>query len=107
MRRVAERVGIRAPSIYDHLPDEQALEAAVFADGLRELAEASEAAAASPGDPLAAPTETYRGFARARAARAFAPRDGDAGAHRSLPARRRHRRRVAHGLAGLSRPAGG
>ena len=30
MRRLAERLGIRAPSIYKHLPDKQALEAAII-----------------------------------------------------------------------------
>jgi AcrR family transcriptional regulator len=34
MRRVAERVGIRAPSLYKHLPDKRALEAALISDGL-------------------------------------------------------------------------
>lgn len=40
MRRVAERVGIRAPSIYKHLPDKQALEAALISAGFEEWAEA-------------------------------------------------------------------
>jgi AcrR family transcriptional regulator len=40
MRRVAERVGIRAPSIYKHLPDKEALEAAVISAGFEEWAEA-------------------------------------------------------------------
>jgi AcrR family transcriptional regulator len=40
MRRVAERVGIRAPSIYKHLPDKQALEAALISAGFDEWAEA-------------------------------------------------------------------
>ena len=39
MRRVAERVGIRAPSIYKHLPDKQALEAALISAGFEEWAE--------------------------------------------------------------------
>src|SRR4029453_13547788 len=34
MRRLAERVGIRAPSLYKHLPDKAALEAAIIATGL-------------------------------------------------------------------------
>jgi AcrR family transcriptional regulator len=30
MRRLADRLGIRAPSIYKHLPDKRALEAAII-----------------------------------------------------------------------------
>jgi AcrR family transcriptional regulator len=40
MRRVAGRVGIRAPSIYKHLPDKEALEAALISAGLEEWAQA-------------------------------------------------------------------
>jgi AcrR family transcriptional regulator len=65
MRRLAERVGIRAPSIYKHLADKEALEVALIADGLRELTEACEAAVAGADDPLAALAVAYRGFARA------------------------------------------
>ena len=43
MRRLAERLGIRAPSLYKHLPDKAALEAAIIATGLEEAAEAFEA----------------------------------------------------------------
>ena len=48
MRRVAERVGIRAPSIYKHLPDKQALEAAVISAGFEDLAEVFESAGETP-----------------------------------------------------------
>jgi AcrR family transcriptional regulator len=48
MRRVAERVGIRAPSIYKHLPDKQALEAALISAGLEAWAERFEAAEQTP-----------------------------------------------------------
>ena len=65
MRRVADRLGIRAPSIYKHLPDKEALEVALIADGLREFAEACEAATAGASDPLAALGGAYRAFARA------------------------------------------
>ena len=65
MRRVADRLGIRAPSIYKHLPDKEALEVALIADGLREFAEACEAATAGATDPLAALGGAYRAFARA------------------------------------------
>jgi AcrR family transcriptional regulator len=40
MRRLAERLGIRAPSIYKHLPGKEALEAAVISDGFAEFAAA-------------------------------------------------------------------
>ena len=49
MRRIADRIGIRAPSIYEHLPDKRALEAAVE----------------GRGDPLAALAGAYRAFALA------------------------------------------
>jgi AcrR family transcriptional regulator len=44
MRRLAERLGIRAPSLYKHLPDKAALEAAIIATGLEDAAAAFEAA---------------------------------------------------------------
>ena len=59
MRRVAERVGIRAPSIYKHLPDKQALEAALISAGLEEWAEAFE------GDSPEELGRTYRAYALA------------------------------------------
>jgi AcrR family transcriptional regulator len=39
MRRLAERLGIRAPSIYKHLPDKETLEAALISEGMAQLAE--------------------------------------------------------------------
>jgi AcrR family transcriptional regulator len=59
MRRVAERVGIRAPSIYKHLPDKQALEAALISAGLEEWAEGSE------GDTPEDLGRAYRAYALA------------------------------------------
>ena len=44
MRRLADRLGIRAPSLYKHLPDKTALEAAIIATGMEEAAAAFEAA---------------------------------------------------------------
>ena len=44
MRRLAERLGIQAPSLYKHLPDKTALEAAIIATGMEEAAAAFEAA---------------------------------------------------------------
>jgi AcrR family transcriptional regulator len=63
MRRVADRLGIRAPSIYKHLPDKQALETAVISAGFEEQAAAFEAAIEGGGDPLASLARAYRAFA--------------------------------------------
>jgi AcrR family transcriptional regulator len=55
MRRLAEQMGIRAPSLYKHLPDKTALEAAIIATGFEEAAARFEAAVegATSGDPTA------------------------------------------------------
>jgi AcrR family transcriptional regulator len=63
MRRVAERIGIRAPSIYKHLPDKHALEAALISAGFAECAEVFEAALDGAEDPLAALAYAYRDYA--------------------------------------------
>ncbi|MGD0713396.1 MAG: WHG domain-containing protein [Gaiellaceae bacterium] len=62
MRRLAERLGIRAPSLYKHLPDKRALESALISEGLAELAERFEQALAGAADPLAALADAYRRF---------------------------------------------
>jgi len=60
MRRIADRLGIKAPSLYKHLPDKQALEAALISTGF------AEAAAATAGTTdLAAVVTAYRGYATA------------------------------------------
>ena len=66
MRRLAGSLGIRAPSLYKHLPDKAALEAALIAAGFEALAERFEAAEAEPGDALAAIAAAYRSFALER-----------------------------------------
>jgi AcrR family transcriptional regulator len=63
MRRVAERVGIRAPSIYKHLPDKEALEAALISAGFAEWAEVFEAAVGE-GEALVALARAYRDYAK-------------------------------------------
>jgi AcrR family transcriptional regulator len=64
MRRLADRVGIRAPSLYKHLPDKAALEAAIIATGLQDAAAAFEAAVeGSGGGGLVALAAAYRRFA--------------------------------------------
>jgi AcrR family transcriptional regulator len=53
MRRLAEQLGIKAPSLYKHLPDKTALEAAIIATGFEEAAARFEAAVegATSGGP--------------------------------------------------------
>ena len=68
MRRIAERLGIRAPSLYKHVPDKQALEAAIISAGFEEQAAAFEQVLEqAPDDPLGALATAYREFARAPA----------------------------------------
>jgi AcrR family transcriptional regulator len=70
MRRIADALGIKAPSLYKHIPDKTALEALVVADGFAELSDVLEAAAADAtagpqahaAGPLAAIAAAYRGF---------------------------------------------
>lgn len=64
MRRVAARLGIRAPSLYEHLADKQALEAALISAGFEESAELFAAAVHGSDEPLAALAAAYRDFAR-------------------------------------------
>jgi AcrR family transcriptional regulator len=59
MRRIADRLGIKAPSLYKHLPDKQALEAALISDAFAEMAEAFA------GHTLQELATTYRAFATA------------------------------------------
>ena len=63
MRRVADELGIKAPSLYKHLPDKAALEAAIIAGGFQEAAMAFEAATNGGADPLAALVRAFRDFA--------------------------------------------
>jgi len=65
MRRVADRLGIRAPSIYKHLPDKRALENALISDAFEEQAAGFAAALEDGGDPLTALAASYRSFALA------------------------------------------
>ncbi|WP_415950661.1 TetR/AcrR family transcriptional regulator [Streptomyces sp. KLOTTS4A1] len=59
MRALAERLGIKAPSLYKHFPDKAAVELELIVLGLRETAEALEAAAGS----LPSVMEAYRAYA--------------------------------------------
>jgi AcrR family transcriptional regulator len=65
MRRLADRLGIRAPSLYKHLPGKAALEAAVIATGLEDIAVALNAALDGATAPLVALAAAYRAFALA------------------------------------------
>jgi AcrR family transcriptional regulator len=65
MRRIAEVVGIRAPSLYKHVPGKEALEVAIIITGFEEAAAAFEAATDGAPEPLAAFVEAYRAFAQA------------------------------------------
>jgi AcrR family transcriptional regulator len=63
MRRLAERLGIRAPSIYKHLPDKQALENELISAGFEEQADLFAAALENAEDPITAIAAAYREFA--------------------------------------------
>jgi AcrR family transcriptional regulator len=62
MRRLAEVVGIRAPSIYKHLDGKAAVEVALVEDGLFDMGDALHRAVADPGDhrPVASLLGAYR-----------------------------------------------
>jgi AcrR family transcriptional regulator len=66
MRRLAEQLGIRAPSLYKHVPDKATLEVAIIATGLEDLAAALDATVEGAAEPLAALTVAYRTFALSR-----------------------------------------
>jgi AcrR family transcriptional regulator len=63
MRRLGDRVGMRAPSIYEHFRDKQALVAALISVGFEEQGDLF-ARAAESANPLPALAAAYRDFAR-------------------------------------------
>lgn len=63
MRRIADRIGIRASSLYEHLRDKQAVEAALISIGFEEQAELFAQAVHGSADPLASLAAAYRDFA--------------------------------------------
>jgi AcrR family transcriptional regulator len=65
MRAIAERIGIRAPSLYKHFSDKQHLEVAMIAAGFRDAAGAFAAAIDGAQDPLASLAGAYRRWALA------------------------------------------
>jgi AcrR family transcriptional regulator len=64
MRNLAERLGIRAPSIYKHFSGKEALEAALISQGFEEQAALFEAMSAQSEDPVSAIAAAYREFAQ-------------------------------------------
>ncbi|HWH93332.1 MAG TPA: TetR/AcrR family transcriptional regulator [Baekduia sp.] len=66
MRNVAAEIGIRAPSLYEHVADKRALESAIVATGLHEQGAAlSQALLDDHGDPLMAVGQAWRRWAHA------------------------------------------
>ena len=64
MRRIADRLGIKAPSIYKHLRDKQSVANALISDGFVEIADAFKQTLADTTEPpLAALAHTYRRYA--------------------------------------------
>ncbi|HEY2427408.1 MAG TPA: WHG domain-containing protein, partial [Acidimicrobiales bacterium] len=53
MRRLGQAIGIRAPSIYKHLPDKRAVEVALIEAGLDEMGDVLHRAVAQAGDETA------------------------------------------------------
>ena len=65
MRRLADAVGIRAPSLYKHFPDKAAVEIALIDDGFAEIAGQFEAALGKGERSLPELATAYRVFALA------------------------------------------
>src|SRR3546814_3399518 len=67
MRRLAEEIGIKAPSLYKHLPDKAALEAALVEEALAEVGAALHASLDDAGTlaPVDALLGTYRSYGTA------------------------------------------
>ncbi|WP_051471327.1 TetR/AcrR family transcriptional regulator [Patulibacter minatonensis] len=68
MRAIAGRVGIRAPSIYKHLPDKQAILDVLVADVLRENGDVLREAISGADDQLGALLHAFRRWALANPA---------------------------------------
>lgn len=67
MRRIAAQLGIRAPSLYEHVPDKRTLENVIISQAFVEQGHVTRAAAASAvtdgRDPILAIGVAYRGYA--------------------------------------------
>lgn len=68
MRRLADELGIRAPSLYKHVRDKASLEAGLIEDILFDIGDALHAALATPGPEgvVASVLATYRSHSLAR-----------------------------------------
>ena len=64
MRRLAERLGIRAPSLYKHFPSKEALESALISEGFQEQGAMFEAALQNSNEPLTSMAAAYRRYAQ-------------------------------------------
>lgn len=64
MRRLAERLGIRAPSLYKHFPSKEALEAALISEGFREQGAMFQTALETSNEPLTSMAVAYRRYAQ-------------------------------------------
>ena len=63
MRSIASRLGIRAPSLYKHFPDKEAIEVELMATGFAELGDALEMSVAGSSQPVADVAAAYRHWA--------------------------------------------
>ncbi len=63
MRRLAAELGIKAPSLYKHFPDKQAVEAALIDRGFLLWGNIARHAIEQSGDPLANLANAYRSMA--------------------------------------------
>ena len=63
MRAIAERLGIRAPSLYKHISDKRELEVALIADAFTQQTAAFEKAIVAGGDTAMAIADAYRAWA--------------------------------------------
>ncbi len=64
MRRLGQRLGMKAPSLYKHFPSKEALEATLISIGFEEQAELFQAALEHSPEPLTAMGDAYRAYAR-------------------------------------------
>jgi AcrR family transcriptional regulator len=64
MRNLAERLGIRAPSLYKHFASKDALEAGLISQGFEEQAALFTAALEQSDEPIVAMAEAYRDYGR-------------------------------------------
>jgi AcrR family transcriptional regulator len=64
MRRLATRLGIKAPSLYKHFASKEEIEAVLISIGFEEQADLFRAALENSAQPIVAMGEAYRAFAK-------------------------------------------